>query len=215
MIYASLKHKDKELLRRARKAAIDVKYQPDSFFSRPAGSAVVHQGLMARLSPFKYCSLEALLTPESECVLVLDEIVDPRNLGALLRSAESCSVDGVILTNRRSAKISPAAEKAAAGAAETRARAALEEADAGMASLMEELGPRDLLVITADHGNDPTTPSTDHSRERVPLLCWAPGIEPVELGVRSSFADLGQTVAANWSLTVPHGTSFLDQLRVG
>ncbi len=117
MIYASLKHKDKELLRRAQKAAIDVKYQPDSFFSRPEVGAVVHQGLMARLRPFKYCSLEALLTPEAECILVLDEIVDPRNLGALLRSAESCRVDGVILTNRRSAKISPAAEKAAAGAA--------------------------------------------------------------------------------------------------
>ncbi len=76
MIYASSRHKDSALLRRAEKAVIDVKYESDSFFSGPAVRGVVHQGLIARLSPFDYCSLEALLTLEAECVLVLDEIVD-------------------------------------------------------------------------------------------------------------------------------------------
>jgi phosphopentomutase len=90
--------------------------------------------------------------------------------------------------------------------------AALEEADAGVASLMERLRPTDLLIITADHGNDPTTPSTDHSRELVPVLCWAPGIEACEIGHRETFSDLGQTIAENFGVRVPHGTSFLAAL---
>jgi phosphopentomutase len=89
----------------------------------------------------------------------------------------------------------------------------MEEADAGMVRLMEKLGERDLLVITADHGNDPTTPSTDHSREYVPVLCWWKGLtEERELGERETFADLGQTVAENFGVTVPNGTSFLSAL---
>ncbi|GIW72601.1 MAG: phosphopentomutase [Planctomycetota bacterium] len=91
---------------------------------------------------------------------------------------------------------------------------ALEEADAGIAALLPRLAAGDLLVITADHGNDPTTPSTDHSREMVPLLVWARGIEPVDVGTRPSFADLGQTIADNFGLRVPHGRSFLELLRV-
>jgi phosphopentomutase len=53
----------------------------------------------------------------------------------------------------------------------------------------------DLVIFTADHGNDPTTSSTDHAREVVPLLVTGPGIRPVALGRRRTFADIGQTVA--------------------
>ena len=69
----------------------------------------------------------------------------------------------------------------------------------------------DLIIFTADHGNDPTTPSTDHSREVVPLLVWGPKVRPVALGVRRSFADVGQTVAEFLgAATLPAGDSFLS-----
>src|SRR6187401_2726195 len=68
----------------------------------------------------------------------------------------------------------------------------LERFDARLAELLPRLRPDDLLIVTADHGNDPTTPSTDHSREHVPLLVLGAGARPVPLGDRASFADLGQ-----------------------
>ena len=69
----------------------------------------------------------------------------------------------------------------------------------------------DLLVITADHGNDPTTPSTDHSREYVPLLLAGQRVRRgADVGTRPTFADLGQTLAANFGVgPLAHGTSFL------
>ena len=72
----------------------------------------------------------------------------------------------------------------------------LERFDARLAALLPRLAPDDLLVITADHGNDPTTPSTDHSREHVPLLVGGAACSAgVDLGTRATFADLGQTLA--------------------
>jgi phosphopentomutase len=73
---------------------------------------------------------------------------------------------------------------------------ALESLDAWLPALEAALRPGDVAFLTADHGNDPTTPGTDHTRERVPLLAFGPGVRPVDLGIRASFADLGQTVAA-------------------
>jgi phosphopentomutase len=73
--------------------------------------------------------------------------------------------------------------------------------------------PRDLLLITADHGCDPDacSPSTDHSREYVPIVAYSPGGKcGVNLGVRQTLADMGQTVAENFGGTIPHGTSFLS-----
>jgi phosphopentomutase len=73
---------------------------------------------------------------------------------------------------------------------------ALEAFDARLPDILESLGEDDVLVITADHGNDPTTPSTDHSRERVPVLVAGPSVaRGVALGERNSFADCGATVA--------------------
>ena len=73
--------------------------------------------------------------------------------------------------------------------------AALRELDRALPSLLDALREDDLLFITADHGNDPTTPSTDHARECVPLLVLGPAVRPVSLGVLDTFSDLGATVA--------------------
>ena len=91
----------------------------------------------------------------------------------------------------------------------------LERFDARLAAILARLGDDDLLAITADHGNDPATPSTDHSREHVPLLVLGPRLRPgVPLGVRATFADLGQTLAAWFGVApLPGGTSFLEQIR--
>jgi phosphopentomutase len=91
----------------------------------------------------------------------------------------------------------------------------LERFDARLSELLPGLRPDDVLILTADHGNDPTTPSTDHSREYVPLLvCGARVRAGVDLGTRPTFADLGQTLADVFGVgPLAHGTSFLDQIR--
>ena len=93
----------------------------------------------------------------------------------------------------------------------------LEAFDAWLGGFLSRLRADDLLLITADHGNDPTTPSTDHSREEVPLLALLPGagVQPgPELGLRATFADLGATVAQYFDAEAPVcGASFLDDLR--
>ncbi|MBZ2185205.1 MAG: phosphopentomutase [Bryobacter sp.] len=90
---------------------------------------------------------------------------------------------------------------------------ALEEFDAGLKDLMGALREGDLLILTADHGCDPTTASTDHSREYVPLLTYAPGREGGrDLGTRASLADVGQTVGENFGVKSPAGESFLSEL---
>jgi phosphopentomutase len=91
----------------------------------------------------------------------------------------------------------------------------LERFDARLSELLPRLQDGDLLVLTADHGNDPTTPSTDHSREYVPLLVHGPRARAgVDLGTRPTFADLGQTLADVFRVgPIAHGTSFLDAIR--
>lgn len=90
---------------------------------------------------------------------------------------------------------------------------ALEDVDAWLPQLEAALRPGDLAILTADHGCDPTTPSTDHSREYVPLLAYGPGIRPgVNLGTRPTLSDLGQTVAATFGVSIPKGVSFLQEL---
>ena len=87
----------------------------------------------------------------------------------------------------------------------------LERFDVRLAGLLGRLRPSDLLVITADHGNDPTTPSTDHSREHVPVLLHGSAVKSGrDIGTRSTFADLGQTIGEVFGISpLPHGTSFL------
>jgi phosphopentomutase len=89
----------------------------------------------------------------------------------------------------------------------------LERFDARLAELLPRLEYGDLLVVTADHGNDPTTASTDHSREYVPLLVTGRGVRPIDLGTRQTFADLGQTLAEAFNVpALAHGTSFLSEI---
>jgi phosphopentomutase len=92
----------------------------------------------------------------------------------------------------------------------------LERFDERLGGVLDELHDQDLLVVTADHGNDPSTPSTDHSREYVPLLVVGPRVRPgVDLGTRASFADVGQTIAENFGVgPLSHGTSFLEDIVV-
>lgn len=90
---------------------------------------------------------------------------------------------------------------------------ALEEADARLPDILGALKPTDLLILTADHGNDPTHSGTDHTREYVPLLVYNPvQSQPVDLGVRASFSDVGATIADNFHVTSPRGTSFLHEV---
>src|SRR6185369_2491617 len=80
-------------------------------------------------------------------------------------------------------------------------------------ALARAMGPGDAAFITADHGNDPTTPGTDHTRERVPLLAFGPAVRPAALGVRASFCDLGQTIAEGLGARpLACGESFLSLL---
>jgi phosphopentomutase len=91
--------------------------------------------------------------------------------------------------------------------------AALEQFDAWLPEFEGALRPGDLAIFTADHGCDPTVPGTDHTREYVPLLAAGPQVRAgVNLGLRASLSDIGQTVAANFGVSIDHGASFLKEL---
>jgi phosphopentomutase len=88
--------------------------------------------------------------------------------------------------------------------------AALEQFDGYVGDLVGRMTQTDLLLICADHGNDPTTPTTDHSREYSPLLVYSPGLPGGrDYGIRSTFADIGATVAAVFGVDSPAGTSLI------
>ncbi len=92
--------------------------------------------------------------------------------------------------------------------------ACLEEFDQDLGRLLPLLGEDDLLLITADHGNDPTFAGTDHTREQVPLLAYCRGMIPADLGVRTTFADVGKTILENFGIQAPlTGTSFLKEIK--
>ena len=89
----------------------------------------------------------------------------------------------------------------------------LERFDARLAGVLPRLRETDLLLVTADHGNDPTTASTDHAREYVPLLVTGAHVRGADLGTRRTFADVGQTLAELFGVgRLPHGTSFLREI---
>jgi phosphopentomutase len=91
----------------------------------------------------------------------------------------------------------------------------LKDFDTRLPEIISKLNDDDILFITADHGNDPTTPSTDHSREYVPILSYGKKIRSgVKLGIRKSFADLGQTIAEYLDLPkLKNGTSFYKEIK--
>lgn len=92
--------------------------------------------------------------------------------------------------------------------------AALNTFDAQLGALLPLLRSDDLLLLTADHGCDPSTPSTDHSREYIPVIAYAHGVNAVDLGIRTGFSDIGQTVASALGVSTENlaGTSFYDLL---
>lgn len=90
------------------------------------------------------------------------------------------------------------------------------ELDRALPALLEASQPEDLIIFTADHGNDPTTPSTDHARERVPVLVYGPRVRAVSVGERRTFADVGQTVAEFLGVApLAAGRSFLREVWSG
>ncbi|MEP6732814.1 MAG: phosphopentomutase, partial [bacterium] len=92
----------------------------------------------------------------------------------------------------------------------------LRQFDDALPAIRAALREDDLLFITADHGNDPTTGSTDHARERVPLLVCGPQVHPLPLGDRPTFSDLGATVAEWLNIGFRgKGSSFLLTLERG
>ena len=99
----------------AKQVLIPVVYESSSFFSSLAREGA-HQGIAANLKPFPYMSLSEILEKGADLLLFLEEIVDPRNLGALLRTAEAVGVGGIVLTKNRSAPLSAMVEKSAVGA---------------------------------------------------------------------------------------------------
>ena len=91
--------------------------------------------------------------------------------------------------------------------------AALEQFDAWVPRLESALAADDLVILTADHGCDPTVPGTDHTREYVPLVAFGAQVRRgANLGLRASLADIGQTVAANFGVAIPHGAAFLKEI---
>ncbi len=90
---------------------------------------------------------------------------------------------------------------------------ALEEFDRWLPAFRAALRPGDFAILTADHGCDPTTPSTDHSREYTPLIVFGPRVQAgVDLGLRATLSDIGQTVAENFGTSIEKGSSFLKAL---
>jgi phosphopentomutase len=91
--------------------------------------------------------------------------------------------------------------------------AALEEFDRWLPSFRAAMRPDDLAILTADHGCDPTTPSTDHSREYTPLVVFGPHVKAgADLGLRGTLSDIGQTVAENFGTSIAQGSSFLQTI---
>lgn len=134
---------------------------------------------------------------------------DDEGVDAVLSEMTSTS-DGLLFTNLVDFDTQYGHRNDVAGYA-----ANLERFDSRLKDLLPRLRREDLLVITADHGNDPTTPSTDHSREHVPLLVTGPAVKAgARLGTRATFADLGQTIADNFGVgRMNNGESFLNDLH--
>jgi phosphopentomutase len=91
---------------------------------------------------------------------------------------------------------------------------ALKEFDDYLPTILNQLNADDVLMITADHGCDPTFPGSEHTREYVPVIAYQPGMQNTPLGERNSFADIGQTLAQWFNLpALEYGDGFLNKLN--
>ncbi len=141
---------------------------------------------------------------------IRDHVTTKSNAGGMSKTAEACGElqAGLIFVNLVDFDQQYGHRNDVEGYA-----AALEEFDSWLPGFCERLNDQDLLIITADHGCDPTTPSTDHSREYVPLLTYGPRARAgVDLGTRATLSDIGQTVAENFGTHIEKGTSFLPSI---
>jgi phosphopentomutase len=91
---------------------------------------------------------------------------------------------------------------------------ALEHFDARLPEIGAVMRDGDVMIITADHGNDPTFPGSDHTREYVPLIVYGSQTRAVDLGTRNSLSDIGQTIAENFGLRLPAGKSFFQEIAL-
>lgn len=158
-----------------------------------AGRTVVSIGKTADIFAYRYTG--AVLKGRS----------DTENLALLGRALAALPEGGLIFANLVDSDSEYGHRRDVPGYA-----ACLEEFDLHLPGLLERLGPDDLLIITADHGNDPTWQGTDHTREQVPVLATCRTRGPMEIGTRSSFADVGATVAAHLRiLPTPYGTPWI------
>lgn len=161
---------------------------------KESGREVVSVGKIDDIFAARGITRSVHVLPNDECVTATAEA---------LRSMER----GLVFTNLIEFDMSFGHRNDPAGMA-----ACLRALDARIPELLDAAGRDTLLLFTADHGNDPTTPSTDHSREEVPLLAWTGGTGAA-LGTRGTFADVAATIAECFGVPAPHeGTSFLADL---
>jgi len=105
-----------QIIRVARNKGIPIVFEPAEALARKVGSQK-HQGVIAEVTEVRYCSLEEILAADPKLLLLLDGVEDPRNLGAVLRTAEAAGVDGVLLPHRHTCGVTPVAVRTSAGAA--------------------------------------------------------------------------------------------------
>lgn len=126
---------------------------------------------------------------------------------ATLRTLTNCADRGLVFTNFVDFDSEYGHRRDVAGYA-----AALEYFDRRIPELLAALAADDLLILSADHGNDPTWPGSDHTREHVPILACGAGVPPGGIGLRDSFADIGQSLAQHFGLSpLRHGRSLLER----
>ena len=131
----------------------------------------------------------------------------PALFDATLEQVKSAGNDTIVFTNFVDFDSSYGHRRDVAGYAQ-----ALEYFDQRLPELLTLLAPEDVLILTADHGCDPTWPGTDHTREHIPVLVYGPKVAPGSLGLRDTFADIGQSLATYFQLSpMEYGKSFLPQ----
>ncbi|WP_342608125.1 phosphopentomutase [Vibrio tritonius] len=131
----------------------------------------------------------------------------PALFDATLEQVKSAGNNTIVFTNFVDFDSSYGHRRDVAGYAQ-----ALEYFDRRLPELLAMLAPEDVLILTADHGCDPTWPGTDHTREHIPVLVYGPKVAPGSLGLRDTFADIGQSLATYFQLSpMEYGKSFLPQ----
>lgn len=215
----------------ARELTLDEKYMVGRVIARPfIGNKGTYERTANRhdyaLKPFGYTVMNALKDADKDVIALgkISDIFDGEGITASIRTIDN--TDGIrclIETMRKNftglaflnlvdfdAKFGHRRDPLGYGHA-------LMGFDEKIPEILAELNEEDLIIFTADHGNDPTYKGTDHTREYVPLLAYHKNIKiGKELNIRKTFADVGATIADNFKVEMPnYGKSFLDEIREG